>query len=130
VRIPLSVLSGLKLKEDSSLWQKRDSKQEYLRYEQGDNLALLESFCRHIQEEHSYPPPWVIHKSQGSEYPAVVIPLAMQHYTFLERNLIYTSVTRGKKLVTIIGQPKALAMAVKNRKSNKRLTKLAARISS
>jgi exodeoxyribonuclease V alpha subunit len=70
-----------------------------------------------------------IHKSQGSEYPAVVIPLAMQHYTLLERNLIYTAVTRGKKLVTIIGQPKALAMAVKNRKSNRRLTKLAARIS-
>ncbi|NVN93468.1 MAG: ATP-dependent RecD-like DNA helicase [Desulfuromonadales bacterium] len=70
-----------------------------------------------------------IHKSQGSEYPAVVIPLAMQHYTLLERNLIYTAVTRGKKLVTIIGQPKALAMAVKNRKSNRRLTKLAVRIS-
>ena len=69
-----------------------------------------------------------IHKSQGSEYPAVVIPLAMQHYTLLERNLIYTAVTRGKKLVTIIGQPKALAMAVKNRKSTKRLTKLASRI--
>lgn len=70
-----------------------------------------------------------IHKSQGSEYPAVVIPLAMQHYTLLERNLIYTAVTRGKKLVTIIGQPKALAMAVKNRKSTRRLTNLAARIS-
>jgi len=69
-----------------------------------------------------------IHKSQGSEYPAVVIPLAMQHYTLLERNLIYTAVTRGKKLVTIIGQPKALGMAVKNKKSSKRLTKLAARI--
>ena len=47
-----------------------------------------------------------IHKSQGSEYPAVVIPLAMQHYTLLVRNLIYTAVTRGKKLVTIIGQPR------------------------
>ncbi len=70
-----------------------------------------------------------IHKSQGSEYPAVVIPLAMQHYTLLERNLIYTSVTRGKKLVIIIGQPKALGMAVKNQKSNKRLTKLAIRTS-
>jgi exodeoxyribonuclease V alpha subunit len=69
-----------------------------------------------------------IHKSQGSEYPAVVIPLAMQHYTLLERNLIYTAITRGKKLVTIIGQPKALAMAVKNRNSTKRLTNLAARI--
>jgi exodeoxyribonuclease V alpha subunit len=69
-----------------------------------------------------------IHKSQGSEYPAVVIPLAMQHYTLLERNLIYTAVTRGKKLVTIIGQPKALAMAVKNKNATKRLTNLAARL--
>ncbi|MBI5439841.1 MAG: ATP-dependent RecD-like DNA helicase, partial [Deltaproteobacteria bacterium] len=71
-----------------------------------------------------------IHKSQGSEYPAVVIPLAMQHYTLLERNLLYTAVTRGKRLVTIIGQPKALAMAVKNRKAHRRLTKLAARLAS
>ena len=71
-----------------------------------------------------------IHKSQGSEYPAVVIPLAMQHYTLLERNLIYTGVTRGKKLVIIIGQPKALAMAVKNRKSGKRMTRLVNRLSS
>jgi exodeoxyribonuclease V alpha subunit len=71
-----------------------------------------------------------IHKSQGSEYPAVIIPLAMQHYTLLERNLIYTAVTHGKKLVIIIGEPKALAMAVKNMKSNKRLTNLSARISS
>jgi len=69
-----------------------------------------------------------IHKSQGSEYPAVVIPLAMQHYMLLERNLLYTAVTRGKKLVIIIGQVKALAMAVKNRRSAKRVTKLAERI--
>ncbi len=54
-----------------------------------------------------------IHKSQGSEYPAVVIPLAIQHYMLLERNLLYTAVTRGKKLVVVIGQMKALAMAVK-----------------
>ncbi len=70
-----------------------------------------------------------IHKSQGSEYPAVVIPLAMQHYMLLERNLLYTAVTRGRKLVIIIGQNKALAMAVKNRRSTKRVTKLAKRIS-
>jgi exodeoxyribonuclease V alpha subunit len=70
-----------------------------------------------------------IHKSQGSEYTAVVIPLAMQHYTMLERNLIYTAVTRGKKLVVIIGEAKALAMAVKNHKSHKRLTNLAGRLS-
>jgi exodeoxyribonuclease V alpha subunit len=69
-----------------------------------------------------------IHKSQGSEYPAVVIPLAMQHYMLLERNLLYTAVTRGKKLVIIIGQVKALAMAVKNKRATKRVTKLAERI--
>ncbi len=69
-----------------------------------------------------------IHKSQGSEYPAVVIPLATQHFMMLERNLLYTAVTRGKKLVVIVGQPKALAMAVKNQKSTQRLTALAHRL--
>lgn len=69
-----------------------------------------------------------IHKSQGSEYPAVVIPLATQHYTMLERNLLYTGVTRGRKLVVLIGQPKAIAMAVKNRRSARRLTNLEARL--
>lgn len=69
-----------------------------------------------------------IHKSQGSEYTAVVIPLAMQHYTMLERNLVYTAVTRGKKLVVVIGEAKALGMAVKNHKSHRRLTNLAGRI--
>ncbi len=69
-----------------------------------------------------------IHKSQGSEYPVVVIPLTMQHYVLLARNLLYTAVTRGKKLVVIIGQTKALAIAVKNQDSTKRLTKLAGRL--
>lgn len=69
-----------------------------------------------------------IHKSQGSEYPAIVIPLAMQHYMMLARNLIYTGVTRGKKMVIIIGQIKALAMAVKNAKTKERLTNLKKRL--
>lgn len=69
-----------------------------------------------------------VHKSQGSEYPAVVIPLATEHYPLLQRNLIYTAVTRGKELVVVIGQPKALAMAVKNVRSARRLTNLAARL--
>jgi exodeoxyribonuclease V alpha subunit len=54
-----------------------------------------------------------IHKSQGSEYPAVVIPLTTQHYVMLQRNLIYTGVTRGKRLVVLVGHRKALAIAVK-----------------
>jgi exodeoxyribonuclease V alpha subunit len=69
-----------------------------------------------------------VHKSQGSEYPAVVIPLGMQHYMLLERNLLYTAVTRGKRLVVVIGQTKALAMAVKRLGSVKRLTNLQARL--
>ena len=69
-----------------------------------------------------------VHKSQGSEYPAVVIPLAMQHYLLLQRNLIYTAVTRGKRLVVVIGQPRALSMAVRNARSTRRLTNLSARL--
>ena len=69
-----------------------------------------------------------IHKSQGSEYPCVVIPMAMQHYTLLERNLLYTGVTRGKQLVVLLGQPKAVGMAVRSVKSTRRLTNLQARL--
>ncbi|NTU57796.1 MAG: ATP-dependent RecD-like DNA helicase [Chlorobiaceae bacterium] len=69
-----------------------------------------------------------IHKSQGSEYPAVVIPLAMQHYTLLERNLVYTAVTRGKKLVVIVAEPKALHTAVQNCRSKLRMTGLVSRL--
>ena len=66
-----------------------------------------------------------IHKSQGSEYPAVVIPLTMQHYIMLQRNLLYTAVTRGKQLVMIIGQKKALNRAVAHSVAGNRLTNLA-----
>ena len=69
-----------------------------------------------------------VHKSQGSEYPAVVIPLLTQHYMLLQRNLIYTGVTRGKKLVVIIGTKKALAIGVKNNKTEKRYTYLRYRL--
>ena len=65
-----------------------------------------------------------IHESQGSEYPAVVIPVMTQHYAMLQRNLIYTGVTRGKKLVVLVGQSKAVAIAVKNESSRRRWTKL------
>jgi exodeoxyribonuclease V alpha subunit len=69
-----------------------------------------------------------IHKSQGSEFPAIVIPLAMQHYMLLQRNLVYTGITRGKKLVVLIGQRKALAMAVKNDRTENRFSGLLARL--
>jgi len=69
-----------------------------------------------------------VHKSQGSEYPAVVIPLATQHYPMLARNLLYTGVTRGKQLVVLIRQPKACALAVRNVRAMRRLTNLVARL--
>lgn len=69
-----------------------------------------------------------VHKSQGSEYPAIVIPMATQHYPMLERNPLYTGVARGKQLVVIIGQPKALAIAVRTIKSMRRLTNLVERL--
>ena len=69
-----------------------------------------------------------VHKSQGSEYPAVVIPILTQHYVLLQRNLLYTGVTRGKKLVVIVGTRKAMAIAVKNNKTHKRYTLLRQRL--
>jgi exodeoxyribonuclease V alpha subunit len=65
-----------------------------------------------------------IHKSQGSEYPAVVIPLTTQHYVMLQQNLVYTGVTRGKRLVVLVGQRQALAIAVKGKQTRRRWSKL------
>jgi exodeoxyribonuclease V alpha subunit len=70
-----------------------------------------------------------VHKSQGSEYAAVIIPIVTQHYILLQRNLIYTAVTRGKKLVVMVGSRKALAIAVSNNKTQKRFTRLRDRLS-
>ena len=65
-----------------------------------------------------------IHKSQGSEYPAVVIPIMTQHYAMLQRNLLYTGITRGKRLVVLVGQKKAIAIAVRNVSGRRRWSKL------
>ena len=65
-----------------------------------------------------------VHKSQGSEYPAVVIPVLTQHYAMLKRNLLYTGVTRGRRLVVLVGQKKAVAIAVRNASGCRRRSKL------
>jgi exodeoxyribonuclease V alpha subunit len=65
-----------------------------------------------------------IHKAQGSEYPAVVIPLLTTHYPMLQRNLLYTGITRGKRLVVLVGSRKAVAIAVRNTTGRRRWSKL------
>ena len=69
-----------------------------------------------------------VHKSQGSEYPAVVLPPATQPSAMLARNLLYTGVTRGTQLVVLIGQPKVCALTVRNMRAMRRLTTLAVRL--
>ncbi len=71
-----------------------------------------------------------IHKSQGSEYPAVLIPVTTQHYLMLQRNLLYTGVTRGKRMVVLVGQRKAVAIAVRNASGRRRYSKLRERLTS
>jgi exodeoxyribonuclease V alpha subunit len=69
-----------------------------------------------------------IHKSQGSEYPVVILPLHTQHYVMLQRNLLYTGITRGRKLVVIVGSRRAMAIAVKNNRIEARHTRLTERL--
>lgn len=69
-----------------------------------------------------------IHKSQGSEYPVVVVPILTQHYVMLSRNLIYTAVTRGKKLVVLVADPRAIGLALAEMRKEERLTRLAERL--
>jgi exodeoxyribonuclease V alpha subunit len=69
-----------------------------------------------------------VHKSQGSEYPVVILPVVTQHYMLLQRNLIYTGITRAKKLVIMIGTKNALAIAIRNNKPQRRYTLLSERL--
>jgi exodeoxyribonuclease V alpha subunit len=69
-----------------------------------------------------------IHKSQGAEYPVVVVPLLSQHYIMLQRNLLYTAITRAKRLVVLVGSKRAIAIAVRNNKVQRRFTNLAAKL--
>ena len=69
-----------------------------------------------------------VHKSQGGEFPIVVIPFTMSHFIMLQRNLLYTGVTRAKRVVVIVGEKCAVAYAVKNATSGKRNTMLAERL--
>ena len=70
-----------------------------------------------------------VHRAQGSEFPAVVVPLLTQHYPMLQRNLLYTAITRGRRLVVVVGSRRALAMAVRNDRPGERNSMLGARLS-
>ena len=70
-----------------------------------------------------------VHRAQGSEFPAVVVPVLTQHYPMLQRNLLYTAVTRGRKLVVVVGSRRALAMAVRNDRPGERNSMLGLRLS-
>ena len=69
-----------------------------------------------------------VHKSQGSEYPAVVIPMLTQHYLMLQRNLIYTAITRAKRLVVLVGTRRAIGISVRNNKVRERHSGLSVRL--
>jgi exodeoxyribonuclease V alpha subunit len=69
-----------------------------------------------------------VHKSQGSEYGAVILPVMTQHFVLLQRNLIYTGVTRAKELVVLIGTKQALSIALRNDRPQKRMTRLCDRM--
>jgi exodeoxyribonuclease V alpha subunit len=87
-----------------------------IRYERGEADEIVLAYAASI------------HKAQGCEYPAVVVPMVTQHYMLLQRNLLYTAVTRGKQLVVLVGQPKAINIAIHNDKTLVRYTRLAERV--
>ncbi|MEM9492305.1 MAG: AAA family ATPase, partial [Myxococcota bacterium] len=102
----------------------------------GDSASLLVEFpgdrvCRYQRDDldqiiHAYAVS--VHKSQGSEYPVVILPLVTQHFIMLRRNLLYTAITRGKKLVVVVGSRRAVALATRNHQTGMRWTWLAERI--
>jgi len=90
---------------------------------------LLVSYDFHELDELLLAYAVTVHKSQGSEYPAIVLTLVNQHYMLLQRNLLYTAITRAKRLCVVIGQPRALEVAVRNNRVALRNTGLAERLS-
>lgn len=109
----LGVIDSIDL-EEARLWITFDERRVEYEFSELDEIALAYATT--------------IHKSQGSEYPVVVLPLATQHYMLLAKNLLYTGVTRGKRLVVLIGQKKAVKMAVEDRNHKPRLSDLARRL--
>jgi exodeoxyribonuclease V alpha subunit len=87
-----------------------------------DGMPVLYEFLELDELVHAYA--ISVHKSQGSEYPCVIIPMTTQHYLMLQRNLLYTAVTRAKKICILIGTRKAIRIAIQNQKTRDRHTAL------
>lgn len=110
---------------DTGRIERIDETNAYLRVDFGDRLVDY-AFSDLDQIVPAYA--ITVHRSQGSEYPAVVLPMTTEHYMMLRRNLLYTAVTRGKRLVIIVGSKKALGMAVRNHKESDRYSGLCERL--
>ena len=95
-----------------------------VRFEDGREVAYLPGELDNLQLAYAI----TIHKSQGSEFPAVVIPVSTQHYVMLQRNLLYTGITRGRKLVCLVGSSKAVWIAIRNNQVKLRRTGLRERL--
>jgi exodeoxyribonuclease V alpha subunit len=93
-----------------------------------DGAPVIYDFLEADELVHAYA--ISVHKSQGAEYPCVVMPVVTQHYMMLQRNLLYTAVTRAKKLVILVGTRRAIQIAIKNDKVNERHTALDWRLQS
>src|SRR3712207_488503 len=98
-----------------------------IRFDARDEALVVEAFLVELGElVHAYAV--TVHRSQGSEYPCVVVPLTTSAWMMLQRNLLYTAVTRAKRLVVLVGSPRALAQAVRATGSGRRHTGLAHRL--
>ena len=100
--------------EDGEIWVEFEGRQINYEFSDLDELTLAYAMS--------------VHKSQGSEYPVVVLPMLTQHYMLLQRNLLYTAITRAKQMVVIVGTRRAIAMAVKNDKIAARWSALQERL--
>jgi exodeoxyribonuclease V alpha subunit len=100
----------------------------------GEEMLLVDYFGRSVSYDFSelneltLAYAITVHKSQGSEYPVIIVPIMGQHFALLNRSLLYTALTRGKKLVVLIGTSRALEIALKNNQPQKRMTNLSVRL--
>jgi len=110
---------------DMGIITRLDPEQQHLMVEY-DSRTIVYDFLELDELTHAYA--ISIHKSQGSEFPVVVIPVMTSHYMMLQRNLLYTAITRARRLVVLVGQPRAIGIAVNNNKVSARFTGLKERL--